>query len=382
MPQVIIGDLRTGRRIVDLPFETLSWMRPRNAAETMQCTVPLSSRLVRKLDLRNATTPAKSFIAVVENDTIMAAGPIWTRSYSKATQKLSLAGAGIWSYFDHRQIIPLLADNVNVIDPTTGASLAGSNTDFVNYSYGLMAKRLIQQSMLWTGGDLPIVFQADELGGTYEKHFLGANLTKLGEGLRNFTQLVNGVDIDFLPQRTADRLGVQWLLRTGTIAAPEIHGATVQVWDYSVPHPSIRNLVTKDDAARMTMQAWTTGGKQDGAAVVERARNAGLLDAGYPLLESVDSSHADVSVPATLQMYSQLAVRLGRAPEEQWTFEVDATKSPRVGSYWPGDYTDLRIANDPWITTSRVPYRKEVAAIAGDQDGKWIKVTAEEVLSA
>lgn len=382
MPQVVIGDLRTGRRLLDLPFSSLAWTRARNTAETIRCGIPLSSRLVRKLGLRNATTPGKTFIAVIENDNVMAAGPIWSRTYTKATQTLSLAGAGLWSYYDHRQILPLLADSVNVIDPTTGASLAAANTDFVNATYGLMAKRLIQQSMLWTGGDLPITFAADEVGGTRNKTYLGANLTKIGEGLRQLTQLVNGVDIDFLPQRTADRMGIQWLLRTGTVDAPEIHGSSVHVWDYSVPVPSIRNLITRDDAARMTAQAWTTGGRQDGSSVIERVRNTALLDAGYPLLESVDSSHADVALSSTLLQYSALAVRLGRAPEEQWTFEVDSTKSPRVGSFWPGDYGDIKIANDPWIPDSPFAHRREIASISGDQDGKWNKVTAEEVLSA
>jgi len=373
--ELIIGDLRTGRRLLDLPFETLDWSLIRNAAGTIRVTIPISSRLVQKLGLGNATTEAKTFLCVVENDVPLEAGPIWRRVYNEPTRKLELTAGGLWTYFDHRQIIPLLTASQPVIDPSTGESAAYANTDLVGWSYGTIAKKLLQQSEQWTGGNLPIVYAADEAG-TYERHYLGANLRKIGDELRALVDLVDGVDIRFLPRRTADRLGIEWVLQTGTIAAPEIHAAAVNVWDYSVARPSIRNLRVESDASSMAGQAWASGGRQDGVAVIERARNTALINAGYPLLEAVDSAHADASESATLAAYAANAVRLGAAPENAWSFEVKAVDVPRVGSYLPGDYADIKIAGDPWIPDGT--YRREIATISGDQAGKWVKVVTEE----
>jgi hypothetical protein len=377
--QLIIGDLRTGRRILDLPHTSLNWTLTRNTAGTIRATVPLNPRMIRKLDLQNATTPAKTFMCVIENDIPLEAGPIWRRTYSKATGMLELTAGGLWTYFDHRQIVPLLTDDQGVIDPATGESAAWGNTDLVNFSYGTIAKKVLEQSMLWTGGDLPIVFQADEVG-TYERHYLGANLTKIGEALRDLVALVSGVDIRFVPRRTADRLGIEWMLQTGTLAAPELRAATPHVWDYSVEKPAVRNLQTEDDASRMTGQAWFTGGRQAGISQIVRDIAPALVDAGYPLLESVDSTHSDVSESDTLMAYAQNATLLGRAPLSAWSFEVRADVAPRVGSYLPGDLVTLKIANDPWIREA--PYTRDISSISGDQDGKWIKVVTEETIDA
>lgn len=377
MTQVIIGDLRTGRKIVTVPHSAMSWNQRRNTAEVIRCTMPLSSRLVRKLDLRNATTPAKSFIAILEGDYVMAAGPIWRRQYSKASRSLELTGAGIWSYFDHRVVMGLLAEGENVIDPVTGESVESSNTSLEGLSYGTMAKRLIQQSMEWVGGDIPINFLPDEAA-SFSKNWKGQNLSQLGESLRNFTSRADGIDIAFPASLTGDRMGIEWLLRTGTVDNPELHGNTVHVWDYRVKTPSIRNLVEIDDAADMAGQVWAQGGRQDGTVVIERAVNDGLVDAGYPLLELVDSSHSDASEVDTLLNYAENHLHLGSAPESAWSFEVRADRPPYVGQYGIGDYVDLKIRDDPWFPAGT--YRREIAALSGDHNGKWVKVTAEAVV--
>ncbi|HEY4267858.1 MAG TPA: hypothetical protein VGM94_06670 [Galbitalea sp.] len=383
MTQVLVADLLTGRRILNVPFSGLSWTKERNKPDVVSCTIPMASRALRKLDLPNATTPAKSLLAVIENDTVMALGEIWSRSFDDPTKKLSLSASGVQgAHFQHRAVLPPLTDDQNVIDPTTGASAAVANTDLVGMTYGLMVKRLVQQMMSWPGGTLPIVFQDDEIGGAYEQHYLGANLTKMDAAVASFIGRENGIDIDFLGRRTSDRRGVEILLRTGTLAEPELHGISEHRWDLSVPRPSIRNLQVADDATNMTGQAWTTGGRQDGTAVVSRAMNTALTDVGYPLMESVDSSHPDVSDPATLLAYSQDAIADGAAPGNTWSFEARADRNPRVGAYWPGDFVNVIVPRDhPWIPKAGV-HRREIRSTSGDQDGKWIKVILDETTNA
>ena len=377
--RVIVGDLRTGRRIMDIPHTRLSWTVARNRAGSLSVSIPMTARDIQALDLRNASTPAKTFLAVVIDDVPVEAGPIWRRTYDKAKGTLELTAAGMWSYFDQRPILPALAADGVVIDPATGASRAATNTDLVNLSYGTIAKRLVQQAQTWTGGNVPVVFQADEVG-TYEHHYLGANLDSLGDALRSFIDLVDGVDIRFLPRFTTDRLGIEWVLQTGTLTQPELRSTATHKWDYSVVEPSIRNLQVVEDASAMTSAGWATGGRQGGVAMAELAADPFLTSAGYPLLEAVDSSHSDVVIPATLRGYAENAVLLGRAPKSAWSFEAKADVVPRAGQYLPGDLALIRVANDPFIPDGT--YTREIASISGDQDGRWIKVVTEEQFDA
>jgi hypothetical protein len=229
---------------------------------------------------------------------------------------------------------------------------------------------------------VPVVFQDDELGGAYERHYLGANLSGIGSELSNFTKLESGVDIDFFGRRTSDRLGIEFLLRAGTIPAPQLHGLSVHRWDLSVPRPSIRNWTIAEDATTMSGQAWAAGGRQDGVAVVERYINHGLTNAGYPLIESADTSHSDVSLSATLQDYAQSAANLGSAPANTWSFEVRGDRNPRIGSFFPGDYCDVVVPREHPFEAKFGPHRREIAQVSGDETGRWFKVATEEVIGA
>ena len=375
--RVIVGDLLTGRRILDVPFSQLSWTVSRNAADSISVTIPLTSRLVRRLDLRNATTPAKTFLAVLLDDVPIAGGPIWRRQYDKARGSLDLAAAGMWSYFDHRHVIPALAASEGVVDPITGESI--NDTVLTNLSNGTMAKRLVQQARTWTGGNVPIVFQDDEVG-PYERTYLGATLKNVGEALTDFVDLANGIDIRFMPRLTSDRLGVEWVLQTGTLAQPELRSSIVHRWDYTAARPSIRNLSEVEDATTMAGLAWLTSGRQDGTALAVQSSDGVLSAAGYPLLEIADASHSDVSLEATLQNYADNAILLGRAPVSAWSFEAKASGTPRAGQYLPGDLARIVIADDSWLPDGE--HLREIASISGNEQSRWLNVVTEEQVNA
>lgn len=374
--RLIVGDLLTGRRLLDVPFTKLSWRVARNSADQISASVPLTARLVQRLDLRNATTPAKTFLAVLLDDVPVAAGPIWRRQYDKASGRLELVAAGMWSYFDHRHILPVLAATQGVIGPD-GASI--NDSTWTGLSYGTIAKRMVQQARSWTGGNVPIVFQDDEVG-TYERTYLGASLKKVGEALADLVELDNGIDIRFLPRLTSDRLGVEWVLQTGTLTQPELQSPIVHRWDYGVAEPSIRNLSETEDASTMVGLAWLTAGRQSGSALAAKSSDGVLAAAGYPLLELADASHGDVVELSTLQSYADAAVRLGRSPLSAWSFDAFAAGSPRAGQYLPGDLAQIVVTDDPWLPAGT--YVREISSIAGDEQSRWVQVVTEEQVNA
>lgn len=382
MTQFIIGDLRTGRDIHIIPAlgaKSGSWSTSLNDADTIEASFLLTDPDTRKLDLRSSAAACKSFLAVVENDVVMAGGPIWIHQYEKNTATLQVSAKGMWSYFDHRVLVPMLAQTVPIVDPATREPNPLMNTDYVNMSYGLMAKRLVQQARAHTGGNVPIVFQTDEPG-TYERHYLGSDLGMVGEKLKDFTQLEGGIDIAFTPRLASDGLGVEWVLRTGTVAKPELSSQTIHLFDYSVDQPSVKDLSVTVDASNLTSRTWAVGGRSDDVTVIERADDPTLVNAGYPLLESVNTAHTDATVAATLRSYAAEDVRWGRTPVESWSFSAKADGDPKVGDYASGDWCDVAIRDDHYLPDATTRHR--IAGLSGDHEGRWVKITTLEVNSA
>jgi hypothetical protein len=380
--ELVIGDLRTGRQIINIPsagVHKASWSTSLNDADTIEATFKLTDPDTKQLELRSAAAPAKAFLAIVENDVPVAGGPIWIHTRDKNEGTLQVSAKGMWSYFDHRVLVPLVAATLPIVDSVTREPSAVMNTNLVAQSYGMMAKRLVMQARAHTGGAVPIVFQDDEAG-TYTRQYLGSDLSIVGEKLKDFTQLENGIDIAFTPRWTGDRQGIEWVLRTGTLAKPMLSSETIHLFDYSVEDPAVKDLTITVNASNLTSRTWAVGGRQDDVAVIERADDTALLGAGYPLLESVNTAHSDATVPSTVRSYAAEDVRWGRTPVESWSFKASADADPKVGSYAVGDWCDVQMADDDYVPDGT--YRHRIAGLSGDQDGRWVSVTTLEVNSA
>ena len=370
MTRYLIGNLRTGRRLVDLNVVRGPWNTDLNSAGRVSATVTLNDPDMAGLLLRNAATVGQAFLAVVENDTVMEAGPIWTHEYDRDAGTLEISAAGIWSYFDHRVLVPVLAADQSPL---------GADTNLSGLDLGTIAKRLVQQARSHTGGNVPIVFEGDRGGGN-ERNYLGADLKLVGDALSDLTAVDGGPDIMFAPRFTADRLGIEWVLRTGTADRPRLAAVSApHAWDLSVPEPAARKLRVNVTADRLVGRAWATGGRSADVALYSRFENQLLVDRGYPLLEAVDSTHSTVIRQGTLDGYTREAARTGSRPVEFWSFEVDAQTSPQVGEYQVGDYCTLQIGKDPYLPKGK--HRRRIVALSGDEDGRWVSVTTGEVYS-
>lgn len=405
MTRYILGNLRTGRRILDLPVLTGPWDVRLNTAGSITCTVDMNDPDVQRLDLRNTSTPAQTFLGVVEGDKIMEAGPIWTRTYSRDTRILELGAKGLASYFDFRLILPLLAKTlpvdqwtVEVPDPADpGSTIVVPNpllaTMVDGVSLGTRAKRLIQQARLWTGGNLPIVFQADEAADR-TKTYNAIDFKSVLEAIEDIANMENGPEFDFMPRFTADQLGAEWLFRTGTEAQPLITSTAVPLWDVTRPESPVSNLQVDEDGSKLRSLAWQQGGKQDDDVLVARAYDSTLVDANYPLMESIDTSHSTVSEQATLDGYAAANVEAGRRAQEIWSFTAKANPrdkdgrpaGPLVGSYQKGDYAqlvlekwrpateDLAERGDPFLQDGGITDHR-IIGLAGDEKGVDVKVS-------
>ena len=359
MTEYILANLRTGRRILNVPVLTGPWDDRLGAAESVGISVDMNDPDVQALNLRNSATPAQSALCIVEDGVIMAGGPIWVRNYDRDSKKLALAAKGMLSYFDHRIILPLLAQTIGVDqwtvpdpdDATKTIPNPALTTTISGVSVGTRAKRLVQQAQTWTGGNLPIVFQADEIADATHT-YLGVDFKSIGEALTQLSELENGPEINFMPRFTEDRLGVEWLLQVGTVAEPQVTSTAVLAWNVTAPESPISNLSIKDDATNLGSLAWQTGGRKADTVLVARSYDSSLLDSGYPLMELTDTSHSSVEIQSTLDDYANADTASGKRSVEVWSFtakarpydQYDKPAGPFVGQYAVGDYVDLIFA--------------------------------------
>lgn len=374
--RIVIGDFLTGRNILDLETISDRWESRRNQADDISCVVDLADPEMRALGLYNAATAGKTYLAKIVGDSVMAFGLIERPRYNKARRTLQLRAEGIESYFRKRRILPLAAMTQPLIDPATGESNPIVDTVLTGWDLGTAMKKVIQQSMLWEGGNLPIVFEPDRAG-THTDTIKGSSLTSVTTLLENYASRQNGPDWEFRPQLTADRLGIELYFRTGTEADPRLHSPSVFTFDYSVPEPSVDDLIADIDASELTARAWTLGGRETGEAVVGMAFDRTLLNAGFPYTESVDNDHDQASEVATLNAYSMEALRVGKKPTTDLPFRVRTDQSPFPGEYRKGDHVDLIIKDDDYLPDDTYPV--VISALAGNEDPDWITVTASGV---
>ncbi|GLU88962.1 hypothetical protein [Agromyces sp. NBRC 114283] len=395
-----LADLRTGRQILDLQVMSGTWQRFLNAPEQIECTLNMRDPDTIALRPKVSAAVGRAVLAVANDDVVLAAGPIWVHDYDRSAGTLQLKAKGLWSYYDHRHILPVLAGTTPVtqftIPDNTAAGKTKPNPAVGTYLNGLelgtIAKRLVQQAHAWTAGAVPVVFEADRPSASdefHERNFEGAEFKNLGTVLKQLSEVEGGPDIRFMPRLTADRLGIEWVLQTGTEANPLLAGTAQHSWNVSVPDSPVSNFNITVDGSNLAGLAWANAGRSADEVVVARASDSWLVDRGWALFESLDSTHSSVSVQATLDAYAKENVAIGRGPVEEWSFTVEANTSPMLGEYWEGDWCVVELAPyDAEQDTGGDPYefegastRRRITGISGDERGLTIDVTTAPEVS-
>jgi len=387
---VFIADLLTGRRIVPIPYTSYRWSQRRNRADECSATVDVLDDDVRALDLRNAATPGKTALAIVEEieggEWFACAGPLGQPSYDRDGGKKTLPGKGMRRFFEDRTVLPSAALDIDpadfvIPDPADTTKTMPNpalKTEFTGWSLGTIIKKLIEQMMTWPASDLPIVLPAD-VAGTHEKTYQGVDFKSVESAISDLIARENGPDVALAARYQEDRRGVEWVLTTGTDEQPAIRSTSVHRWDLSAKQTSTKGLKVDWDGDGLASVAWATGGRSLDVALVERVTDSNLIDSGFPLRETVNTSHTDVVERPTLRAYAAADLGQVQGLVEVWIFDVKKDEKPYLGQYNIGDLCDLIIVGDPEIPDSPPGgYRREIAALSGDE-GDWVTVTTVEV---
>lgn len=375
-------DMLSGRRLVSLPAKSGSWSITLNADDTIDCTVDSTAAVAVSLDVWGTTQVGRTGLLAVVNDEPVAAGPIWRRQYKQGGD-IELTSGGLRSYWDRRILLPLSSREQPLVDPTTGLPNVAYDTNLSGLSYGTIAKRWIQLVRAWPNGSIPMSFPPDE-SGPYERNTPAVDLKKVGELIDSLSEVINGPDITFRPRWSADGLGIFWEMQHGTVANPRLGStdASLVQWTVGAESGGALALSVDEDGTAMAAENYAAAGRSSDAALVARGYDGTLDGAGFPLLQSVDSTHSSVKEQTTLQGYANENARLGKYAASFWSMSVRANElgTPRLGDYWVGDRGTVVVdPKEPIIPPGS--YQRRVVKIAGNLADESYAITFAEALT-
>jgi hypothetical protein len=369
--QVLIGDLRTGKITTRVPATAAPWQQVLNAAGMLGASLNVAASDLSGLDLYHAAAPAKAFLAIQYDRTLLAGGPIWGHQYSRAAGTLDLTAAGIWSLFDHRAVIAALSQPVAV-----GAAQASTTTyaSGANMSLGDIAAALITQARSHVGGSLPIVMSAAQgLTPGATRTYNGYDLTTVGARLTELTGDAGGPEIRFQPRfKAADPTSIEWVMQVGSPTQPLlVQGGADWYFDASVPASMVSDLSVDISGTAMATRAWVVGAGSQAGVMLSEADSTTLTSVGYPLLETVDRNHTSDATQVHLDGYAWQTLARTSRPATVIKIKVrndgaplNGFGGPTLGSYVQGDYAQLIIGADPYLPAG--VRRARILQIDGD----------------
>ncbi len=171
--KIYLADLLTGRRIIPLPHTSAEWEMRLNDTDSLTVKVPIyassgDARVqyiandARLLDLRNTAAIGKT-VMVAEDDGLTVGGVLMRRDYDADSGILTLVASGMWTYFDHRTVLPAKAMGKSLIK-SDGSPDPQYDTSYKNVTWNTVARNLVEQAMSWPHSNVPVVLEAAETG--------------------------------------------------------------------------------------------------------------------------------------------------------------------------------------------------------------------------
>ncbi len=339
---VWVCDTATGAKLGRVPTASFSWQRVLNSGGSGSASFKLGDPLFRELDIRGLTALVSRTLVIEwvsapgfqTSGEPVYAGLVWSRSYDKDTQTLTVNHADLWSILSRRLLV---SQNTTGVEKTTLA--------FTNLSVSTVVKKVVQ-----TGTpDLPMVYWSD-FTGSRNQSYAGYMLKPVADALQDLIDQPDGPDVDFRPIWGPS--GLQWQMRSN-----EQFGT--YTWNMSAGQTGVSGITVTEDGAKLSNNVFAAGQGTEADSIIRAAPAA----SPYPLLQSAEA-HKDEKDVGKLDGFVTEGQRIHGTPTQQWSFDILASGGNGTASDQT-TVTDLRLngalslhsKGDPWIPDGKSSHR-------------------------
>lgn len=270
------------------------------------------------------------------SDWIAQAGPAWvaTPSDDTATSEVpsvQIGFSGFWSLLQARIMVPSGASGI-------GAVAAYGPSTLRDIARAMLTDTLIRSTLPL---DVPAALGDS---GANVRNYPAVDLAYFGQRLQELTQVQNGPDICFQPYFSAP----------GTIRHQALIGnpyltvtSQPMVFDYGA---NLISVIPPVSAVGMATRSYAKGAGTDaGSLVWGYSADATLENAGWPLLESVDSNHTTVTAQAEIDGWAVANQTQNGRAVKAWAARVRLDGAAPAGSYAPGQAVVYNMQGHFWI---------------------------------
>lgn len=373
----------TGQIVGDLPFSGVpTWSRQLNDVGALSATVPLFQTSLGPDMLQRLREPWRWIVGYSEGSSIRQMGYLVSAAYDE-TQNPPTATLTTKSMWD------LLNSKRRVMNP--GTQLQNANADVIfsatstdpanqNLSLQGIARRLVE---IATAGnlDLPVILP-DAIAGTAQRSYAAADLAYTGQRLQELTQVENGPEVEFSPEFTDEtRSYVTFRMRIGNTRLGQL--GFPHSWSHG---KAMQTLSTTMDGVDMAFDCIAKGQDSRQAADGTTPASGSLIwgqnsyisvypNAGWPMLQTADTSHTDVVDQSTINGYANAAVKSNETPiyTASAVIRNDATDgtghptgSPTLDLISVGDTGIVTVKRHGWLDPGR--YGIRILDISNGQD--------------
>lgn len=370
-----IADTVTGRLLYELPAAAFSWDSKLNDIGTLRATLVIEDvwdalsdqdeRDPRILVREILSGPWRFCLVLKYGTSVPWAGPYLSMTRTVPRQ-IDLNGAEIQKIFSRRVLINPAATVVT--DPTADTVFGpGATKQHV-------AAALISQALQGTGNSLPITVIDPGGAGIDYRTYYGYDLADYWTVLQNLSAELDGPEIRFDPRIVLQSDGdyINWVVQIGS---PHV-GRNTTAWVFDNDVNALAEL--DGDGSRMTLGVWSSGSGQSRDKLISRASDTTLFNIGWPMLDTVDSSHtSEINYPI-LAAYSTSVLSAHSKPVQSFKVSVPTDINPLVGTYRVGDDFWVDIRQDPLILDGT--YMRRIGALSGSEK-PWVTITDVDALA-
>lgn len=319
----------TGAHVCRLPAVKASWSDAINEHGSIDATV-LDDGTIPSTALRQWGT----IIAVVDEDTVLHAGYLTHAKLDRANSQWTLEAGGGGTILEKRLVLNYALNS----SWTDGQVLIDEDNPSGNWpltltgSYSDIISGLVTETKKW--GTLPIT-AATLTGGNKTRTYNSYDFATVSDRIRDIGELEYGPEWRFDPV-----LSSSWVISFTQKTSADGGELKDSTWKWNAIAPQSGVLLDDEDidGSDMSTSCYASGGKSDDMLLVARYSSSTLTGAGWPLLQTSNKTHNDVSVLSTLQSYARRDIMAGDDPQRTIGLKV----SRSMYDVHVGDWVTLR----------------------------------------